>query len=110
MQVSTFTAKPTVYNAPKDGPIRPSNRFGWGCDTRRHARLEALANRRLAKAGFFPKADDDLSEVIVPAECCSNGKGLQPLWHGSLPKPSFVEADYQLNDDDREWLGACQAA
>lgn len=109
MQTKTFRQKPTVFVGPKLGPIAPSNRYGWGLDTRREARLERAATWRLIKAGFYSQVAEEFD--VLPAECCGSGKGLSPLWHAELPKPGFVEAEeYRLTDDDREWLGCCQAA
>jgi hypothetical protein len=58
--------------------VAHSNQFGQQSHTKRQQRLNAAANKRLRKAGFYqPKAEAG----VIPAEACGVN-GLRPTWHG----------------------------
>ena len=61
-------------------PIRPSNRYGEGLDTKAQANALKAANKLLGKAKFFAKRDRSALPPIDADACGAHG--LKPTWHG----------------------------
>ena len=59
--------------------VSPTHRFGEGLHTTPQAKLAAIANRMLRKAGHNQKREQ--SDGTVEAEACGP-HGLRPTWHG----------------------------